>query len=91
VLHLITIFNRKELYITYSMEEQARIRNLLSSHNIDYTLSTLSVYDILSILANTMQSSPRGAYGRRDFNQTQYRFYVKKSDYDEALAIMNKK
>ncbi|WMI81701.1 hypothetical protein [Anaerotignum sp. MB30-C6] len=79
---MITIFNRKELCITYSMEEQAKIRDVLSSYNIDYSLSTLG---------NLHISNSRGVPGMQDFTQTQYKFYVKKSDYEEAIAILNGK
>lgn len=64
------------------MEEQARIRDLLSAHNIDYTLSTLG---------NLMLSSQRSVPGMKDFTQTQYKFYVKKVDYEEAVAILDGK
>lgn len=79
---MITIFNRKKLCITYSIEEQANIRAVLSSHNIDYTLSTLG---------NILQSHSRGMPGMRDFTQTQYKFYVKKSDYEKATAALDGK
>ncbi len=37
---MITIFNRKELAITYSMKEQARIRDILTAEGIDYIIDT---------------------------------------------------
>ena len=64
------------------MEEQARIRDLLSAHNIDYTFSTFG---------NLMQSSYRGFPGMNDLAQTQYKFNVKKVDYEEAVAILDGK
>ena len=35
---MITIFNRKELWTTFSMEEQASIRSLLADNGIDYSI-----------------------------------------------------
>ncbi len=77
---MITVFNRKELCITYSMEEQARVRDILSAHNIDYTLSTFG---------NLCRSEVRGYPGMKHIAQTEYLFYVKKSDYDEAVALLD--
>ena len=37
---MITVFNRIELVTTYSMEEQANIREKLKSNKIDYRLKT---------------------------------------------------
>ena len=37
---MITIFNRKEVYSTYSMESQAKARAALERHGIDYVIST---------------------------------------------------
>ena len=37
---MITIFNRKELAITYSTNEQARIRDILTAEGIDYIIDT---------------------------------------------------
>ena len=35
---MITIFNRKELIITYDIIIQSKIRDILASHNIDYII-----------------------------------------------------
>jgi hypothetical protein len=68
--------------ITYSMEKQAKIRNLLVEHNIDYSISTLG---------NMMQSydSSISSFGIRTNPPTEYRIYVKKQDYEEAVHILN--
>ena len=36
---VITIFNRKQLVITYDMTAQAKIRDILSANNIDYSIN----------------------------------------------------
>ena len=41
---MITIFNRKELAITYSISEQARIRNLLAAEGIKYIIDTKGTF-----------------------------------------------
>ena len=37
---MITIFNRKELLVTYSMELQSKARNVLNTYGIDYIVDT---------------------------------------------------
>ncbi|MDO4977977.1 MAG: hypothetical protein Q4E53_12015 [Eubacteriales bacterium] len=37
---MITIFNRKEILITQSLNERMRVRDILSSANIDYAIKT---------------------------------------------------
>lgn len=85
---MITIFNRKELCIVFSMEEQTRISGILSTNNIDYYLRTI----------NRMSPSPfsMGARGRRgtfgqnmDFNY-EYIFYVHKKYFETAKYLINK-
>lgn len=77
---MITIFNRKELTITYSMEKEAKIRNLLSAHNIDYSISTLG---------NMMQNMTPSRVGIRVDVPTEYRIFVKKKDYEKAVHLLN--
>ena len=38
---MITIFNRKELLTTFSMEEQDRVREILAQNHIDYRVKTV--------------------------------------------------
>ena len=86
---MITIFNRKELCITYSIEEQARIRDLLSAHNMDYIFTS---FDSASLISTVVQnSSCRSLPVMTADHQPRYKFYVKRSDYEEALAILHGK
>lgn len=41
---MITIFNRKELIITYDMAIQLKVRDILASNNIDYIIKVLNVH-----------------------------------------------
>jgi len=47
---MITIFNRREVFLTYSIREQAKIRAKLSQSNIEYYVKTV----------NRMSPSPFG-------------------------------
>lgn len=78
---MITIFNRKELSITYSLEKQWQIRSLLSAHKIEYVVSTMG---------NFWQSDSRGVgYKIPVRAQTEYKIYVKKKDYEKALYLLD--
>ena len=39
---MITLFNRREAYITYSMQEQSEIRSLLAQNGIDYSVKVIN-------------------------------------------------
>ena len=36
---MVTIFNRKQLIVTYDMTIQAKIRDILSANKMDYTIN----------------------------------------------------
>lgn len=73
---MITVFNRKELVTTYSMEEQANIREKLKANKIDYRLETIN-----------KNSNMRGnivIIGQNVKESHEYIFYVNKRDYENA-------
>ena len=85
---MITIFNRKELFITYSMKKQSEIRDALYNNNIDYQIKTI---DRMS--PSPFSSGSRGRVGTFGQNMNinyEYIFYVRKIDYDNAKFIINK-
>lgn len=78
---MITFLNRRELTITYSMEEQARIRESLNAHGIPYQMK----------LVNQLGSASRARMGTVGLNMaslTEYIFYVHKEDYEQARAVL---
>lgn len=79
---MITFFTRKELFLTYNVEEMMRIRNVLHDNNIEYHVKVGS-RDFWS----------RGRTGSFGINQNcnyEYKFYVKKPDYEKALYLIHK-
>ena len=84
---MITIFNRKEIYLTYSMSEQAKIRDKLSQANIKYYVKTV----------NRMSPSPfagvrrsrTGSFGQNMDLNYEYTIYVHKKDYEQAKYVIN--
>ncbi len=76
---MITIFNRKELTITFSMEEQSRIRNLLSAQKIDYTIK---------FICGSSSRARMGPMGGSMAIAHESIFYVHKNDYQMAQAVI---
>lgn len=83
---MITIFNRKEVCNTYSMEEQARVRDVLAGGGIDYTIK---VVDKCS--SSVIPDTNRGMTGGMQRSKCQYLIYVKKADFDVAMHLICKR
>ena len=85
---MITVFNRKELTVTYDMEEQSRIRALLAGEGIDYSVKTV---DRLSASPFSAGSRGRtGTYGQNTGTMIEYIIYVKRAAYERAKSAINK-
>lgn len=83
---MLTIFNRRELLITFSVEEQNRVRDILARNNIDYRVKTVN-------------PTARATFGRSGRARTgslgidldcayQYYIYVHKRDYARAQSLI---
>ena len=84
---MITIFNRKELLITYDMKKQSEVRTILCDHNIEYIVK---VKNLLS--PSLMRGGARGHVGTLGVDATksyEYKIYVKKTDYEKAIGLMH--
>ncbi|MDF2656544.1 MAG: hypothetical protein K0R19_3018 [Bacillota bacterium] len=81
---MITIFNRKEIYHGFSMEDCYNIRSMLSGNRIDYSTRTMSPFD------SSSRSSGRGLGINMDYAY-EYYVYVHKKDYDQAVFLLNQK
>ena len=85
---MITIFNRRELISTFDSPKQAAIRDLLAGNKIDYKLKVISRTSTSAYspgYKNQMQS-----YGKNVNYDTEFTFYVKKSDYSRASYFLAK-
>lgn len=86
--NMISIFNRKELLITWNLKELAQIRDVLVCNQIDYTVRT----------KNLARMSPRstgargttGTVGLRRDAMYQYHIYVSKKDYERARFLIGR-
>lgn len=84
---MISIFNRKELLITYDMKIQSDVRIILKNHEIEYKVK---VKNILS--PTPLSSGSRAHMGSAGIDLSrayEYKIYVKASDYEKALYLMN--
>lgn len=82
---MITIFNRKELIVTTSMEKQAEVREILAQNNIPYEVKTVNRGSGSALGGRTRAVS--GALGEKQELTYEYIIYVKKEDYEEAASL----
>ena len=85
---MITVFNRKELTVTFDINEQARVRTLLAGEGIDYSVKTVNRLSASSFSAGSRVRT--GTYGQNTDAMTEYVIYVKKADYERAAKVIQK-
>lgn len=86
---MITIFNRKELCVTTSMEKKSKICSVLSDNKVDYTVKTVN-----RTSSSPLSAGSRGRTGTLGINSDvvyEYIIYVKKEDFDKAVHLMSSK
>ncbi|MEE1015573.1 MAG: hypothetical protein U0M69_06075 [Lachnospiraceae bacterium] len=86
---MITIFNRKELLITYDMQKQSEVRTLLQNHRIKYDIKVFNRKSASPLSAGMRAHT--GTFGEDLSKAYEYKIYVKKEDYERACALMNGK
>ncbi len=82
---MITIFTRKELLVTFDMKRQGDVRDILSANGINYTVKVTNRHNA------ALFGSSRGRVGSFGMNQDfayEYKIYVHKKDYDNALRLI---
>lgn len=82
---MLTIFNRRELITTFSLEEQSKLRTLLSAHNIPYTIKLIN-RNSPSAFSDTRART--GSLGQKMSLAYEYRFYVLKKDLSFARSLL---
>ena len=83
---MITVFNRKELIVTMSMDIQANVRDILAANNIDYSIKTKNL-QASPWYANSR--SRTGTFGINPEYSYEYKIFVRAEDYDIAQALIN--
>lgn len=82
---MITIFNRREVCLTFDVHKLARIRETLSSNGIDYKIKSFNRG------YNHFGGSSRVRMGNFGINVEygrEYVVFVKKDDYEEAMGLL---
>lgn len=79
---MITIFNRKELFITNSIERYKNAAGDLKAANIPYTSKVSG--------AGSRGRAMRGKTGTPVANSNLYVIYVREKDYNRALSAISK-
>lgn len=84
---MITIFNRKELLVTYDVKKQSEVRAILQNYKIDYDVKVTNILGSSSRCHGSRAYT--GSFGM-DLNKSyEYKIYVKKSDYERSVALVN--
>lgn len=82
---MIMIWNRKEVFVGWSMEQFYNVRRILAENKIKYT------FKVVSNSAPTIFGSGRGHTGNfgedMRFSTTNY-VYVHKKDFDQACVVL---
>ena len=82
---MITIFNRKELLITLDMKRQGDVRDMLSANGINYKVKVTN-RENASVIGGSRFSAER--FGVKQALVYEYKIYVHKKDYDNALKLL---
>ena len=83
---MITIFNRVEVYYGFSMEECARIRDILSMNQIKYTYKCVSNQGSAFFIPD---HSTMGCFGEDMKSAYMYYVYVHKDSAELAFHVIN--
>ena len=86
---MLTIFNRRELTITYDIKQQAEIRDLLDLNGIEHYVRVINRTSPSPF--STGGRSGLGTLGENLQLENEYILYVHKSDYARASIIINEK
>lgn len=83
---MITIFNRKGLFITYDMQKQSEVRTVLENNKIAHKVAVKNI-----TTPSPFSSGSRARTGSLgiDLNSSyEYKIYVKKADYEKAAYLL---
>lgn len=86
---MITFLNRKEVCVTFDMNRQAEVRDILQVNGIDYMVKVLNRKSPSPIGAGSRART--GTFGENLSLEYEYKIYVHKDDYEEALHLIHKK
>ena len=82
---MITIFNRKELLITFDIKYRSNICDILNANKIEYSVKTTNLQSA-AIGGNGRERY--GTFGVNSNYSYEYKIYVHKKDYEYALSLI---
>lgn len=82
---MVTIFNRRELILTLSMERQAEVRAILSTNRIDYQVKTTNLKNQQTLDSRRAHAGSSGIFSDHSY---EYKIYVHKRDYEKAKYLI---
>ncbi len=83
---MFTIFNRRELAITFDMKKQYEIRECLSSNGIEYRVRTVNRGSSSPVAYGVREEA--GTFGMDLAKMYEYIIYVKKADLEKARYLI---
>lgn len=82
---MITFFTRKELLVTFDIKRQGDIRDILSANGIKYVVKVINRQSTAILGSNRARV---GSFGINSNLSYEYKIYVHKKDYDNALRFI---
>ena len=82
---MITIFTRKELLITLDAGRQANVCSILAANGIKYAVKVTNLQSTSAIISNRGRN---GSFGINQNDSYEYKIYVHKKDYENALRLI---
>jgi hypothetical protein len=83
---MITVFNRRLLTTLFDQKQQGQLRSLLLQNQIEYLVKVINRKSPSVTISNSRART--GTFAENLSYEYQYNIYVKKSDYDKALACI---
>lgn len=85
---MITIFNRKELLITFDINEQSKVKDILAANNIDYYTKVINQYTPY-LSASRLHLNSKSPVQMLNY-EYEHIIYVHKKDYEKAVYLIKK-
>ena len=82
---MMTIFTRKELLVTSDLKRQGDVRGLLSINGIEYQVKVTNRQNA-AILGSSRART--GSFAMNTDLSYEYKIYVHKRDYENALSVI---
>ena len=82
---MITIFTRKELLVTFDIKQQYDVRDILSANGIKYVVKVTNRQNAAVFGVNRARSE---SFGIKSNLCYEYKIYVHKKDYDNAVRFI---